>query len=646
MQDIRTALRALARRPGFTLIAHRHARARHWRERCDLQRRRRRPAAAAAVRAEPIAWSCRGSSAPRCSERPGFDRLPSSPGDVTDFISRNTTFEQLAWMRADRVEPDGRRRPGAARRGAGQPQLPQTLGVQPVHGRDFADATARRPRRPDWLRPVAAALRRRTTSLGRAISLNGEPATIVGVLPAVVPLSRRRGAADGLRLRAAAGGLDSRRPDAGAASSSAAARALRSSGGCAHGITAAAAEADLDAIAADIAPRVPRLERRLDRRVVPLREQLVGDVRTAAHRAARGGRLRPAHRLRQRREPAARARRYAAARDRGSLRARRRTLADPPAAADREPRAVAGGRAFSGWPSAGGACRRCCACCPPACRRWPTRPSTGAWSRSRRSSRSSPASFSASAPALHASRVRAQRGLREGARGAVGSRRAHRTRNVLVVVEVALAGDASGLRVAPDTDIRPAAEREHRLPGRRRPDDGGGAAAADIPGRAAGGVFSSGWSRGSSVVPGVDSVAATSSIPLAGTENLRQVTIECSCRGQSRGRKSSRTIRMVTDGYFQAMGIPHVAGEPLPRVPRPEQSAGAAHQLDDGRHRVSWRERRRAANQARGLRSECVRGTPSSASSATRGTRRSTVSLRPQVYVPTAPIRRRRCLSS
>ena len=43
------------------------------------------------------------------------------------------------------------------------------------------------------------------------------------------------------------------------------------------------------------------------------------------------------------------------------------------------------------------------------------------------------------APALQTSRVDLNEGLREGARGSVGSRRAHRTRNVLVVVEVALA---------------------------------------------------------------------------------------------------------------------------------------------------------------------------------------------------------------
>ena len=42
-------------------------------------------------------------------------------------------------------------------------------------------------------------------------------------------------------------------------------------------------------------------------------------------------------------------------------------------------------------------------------------------------------------PALHCTRQDTAEGLREGARGTIGGRRAHRTRNALVVMEVALA---------------------------------------------------------------------------------------------------------------------------------------------------------------------------------------------------------------
>src|SRR4029450_13892313 len=40
-------------------------------------------------------------------QRLGLDRLPSSPGNVTDFRSRNSTLAALASMRADRVNLTG-----------------------------------------------------------------------------------------------------------------------------------------------------------------------------------------------------------------------------------------------------------------------------------------------------------------------------------------------------------------------------------------------------------------------------------------------------------------------------------------------------------------------------------------------------------
>ena len=65
--------------------------------------------------------------------------------------------------------------------------------------------------------------------------------------------------------------------------------------------------------------------------------------------AARRGHLRPADRVRERREPAARARDRAQARDRHSRRDRRRPRPDHPPAADRERRAVDDGRRRSAW---------------------------------------------------------------------------------------------------------------------------------------------------------------------------------------------------------------------------------------------------------------------------------------------------------
>ena len=69
-----------------------------------------------------------------------------------------------------------------------------------------------------------------------------------------------------------------------------------------------------------------------------------------------------------------------------------------------------------------------------------------------------------------------------------------------------------------------------------------------------------------SAVPGVQTVAAASSVPLAGTENLRQVTIDGRPKPEP-GKEVIADFRVVTAGYFQAMGIPHVAGDELPRLP-------------------------------------------------------------------------------
>ena len=92
-------------------------------------------------------------------------------------------------------------------------------------------------------------------------------------------------------------------------------------------------------------------------------------------------------------------------------------------------------------------------------------------------------------PAVQTARVDLIDGLREGARGSTGSRRAHRTRNMLVVVEVALASMLLILAsLLIQTFVR-LLEREHRLSARRRADDGGGVAANGVSGAASGRVL-------------------------------------------------------------------------------------------------------------------------------------------------------------
>ena len=70
-------------------------------------------------------------------QRLGFDRLPASAGDFTDYLRRNRTFESIASMRTEQVNLTGEGEPeriGAVRVTS---QFFDVLGVRPLIGRTF-----------------------------------------------------------------------------------------------------------------------------------------------------------------------------------------------------------------------------------------------------------------------------------------------------------------------------------------------------------------------------------------------------------------------------------------------------------------------------------------------------------------------------
>ena len=565
MHDIKIALRALARRPGFTCIALLTlalgigANAAIFSV-VDAVLLRRLPFADAGRLVIPWAFS------PDVQARVGFDRLPSSPGDVTDFIARNSTFAELASMRAERVNITGSGEPERVGGVRVSRNFLRTLGVQPAFGRDFAaaDATAGRTVIIGyglWQRRFAGA----GDALARPLSVNGEPATIVGVMPAWFrfPSSGEMPTALGLAQTPEIWSLDvltaeQQRTRGG--------KSFAMVGRLRDGVGIQAAEADLAAIAADIARDFPASNAGWTVRVMPLREQLVGSVRSAlvVLLAAVGCVLliacvNVANLLLVR--AAARQREVAV---RYALGAERHQILRQLLLESLTLSLAAGvvGVVIGWW-----GLRALLALLPVdlpslsnATLDWRVVAFTTILSMIT-------GMVFGVVPAFQAARVDLVECLREGARGTVGSRRAHRTRNALVVVEVALAVVlliCASLLIQTfvrllqvDTGFR--AERvltmEVALP-----------RTAYAGPRAA--QFFEGLVARLSALPGIESAAAASAIPLTASENLRQVTIEGRPRPDA-GKEIIADFRVVTDSYFATMGIPRIAGDPLPREPQP-----------------------------------------------------------------------------
>jgi putative ABC transport system permease protein len=498
--------------------------------------------------------------------RLGFDRLPSSPADVEDFRTRNNTFASLASLRADRLNLTGAGEPervGAVRVSA---EFFDVLGVRPIVGRAFLASDPATPRAALiseglWRRRFGAD----PAVAGRAISLNGEPAVVFGVLPAWFRFPSGGELPEGFGFAAVPDiwTLDALTPEQ-----------LRFRGGKSFamigrledGVTIADAEADLRAIAAEIEQRFPDYNAGWTVRVLPLREQLVGGVRPAllvlltavgfvlliaCTNVANLLLVRAATRQREL------CIRHALGASRGRL------------AFDLigESVILAGLAGASGLALAWWGLRTLLALVPT------TLPSlTGASLDLRVLAFTALASMLTGIlfgliPALQGTRCDLSEGLREGGRGTVGSRRAHITRNVLVVGEVALAAVLLiGAALLIQTFVRLL-----RVDAGFRAE---GVLSMEIvlpplvyPNHEAAGFFARLVAR-LSALPGVEKAAATSGLPLSGRENLQQVTIEGEPRPAA-GQEIVSDYRVVTPDYFDALGIARVEGEGLPREPAP-----------------------------------------------------------------------------
>ena len=188
-----------------------------------------------------------------------------------------------------------------------------TLGVKPMLGRDFLPGEDL-PGKPKiamltygtWVKRFGA----RRDVVGQAVSLNGESYTIVGVLPREFAFGPR-GNAEFWTPLLDKNGCEQRRS----------CHNLDGIGRLRDGVTMQAAQADLQAIATQLARQYPGSNQGQGASVIPLSELIVGNVRPILLTLLSGRGSAAADCLRECREPAAGAVREPQARDCGERRA-------------------------------------------------------------------------------------------------------------------------------------------------------------------------------------------------------------------------------------------------------------------------------------------------------------------------------------
>jgi len=159
------------------------------------------------------------------------------------------------------------------------------------------------------------------------------------------------------------------------------------------------------------------------------------------------------------------------------------------------------------------------------------------------------------APAIHAARTNLNEMLKEGGRSIAGGRVRQRIRNLLVTVEVGLSVAlliSAGLLLRSFwrlQDVNPGFRADHLLTAR-----------INLP-RSRYADKSRAWGfykrliEETGAVPGVESIAVTSGVPLGGGNTATELRIEGKPPAPD-GSKPSADWRIVSPGYFRTMGIP------------------------------------------------------------------------------------------
>ena len=210
----------------------------------------------------------------------GSDRNVVSPGNYLDWQSQNHVFADIAALRGWRANLSGVEQPEEVPVEYVTGNLFRTLGVRPLVGRTFTDEEVR-PRGPEavilsyetWQRLFGAS----PSAVGTTVVLNETPRTVVGVMPAgfVSPGASLLGAGAPSRPRM----WLPLRLDPAVDYRATTGRYLVSVARLRPGITLARAQDELATIARRLEQAHPQFDAGWGVRLIPLGDQVVGGVR-------------------------------------------------------------------------------------------------------------------------------------------------------------------------------------------------------------------------------------------------------------------------------------------------------------------------------------------------------------------------------
>lgn len=201
----------------------------------------------------------------------GFPRFSVAPLNFKDWREQNRVFEHLAAFQSMRLNLTGNDKPEAVRGGGVSADFFATLGVKPVLGRASFHSEEDQPGGPRVVVLSQAIWQRRYGSdpriLGRAIVLDGESYTVVGVAPEGFDFPRK----SELWLPAA---FDWAKEHRGA-------HHIGALGRLRPGVSVTQAQVEMSGIAARLARQYPDADEGWGALVIPLHDLLVEDIRPA-----------------------------------------------------------------------------------------------------------------------------------------------------------------------------------------------------------------------------------------------------------------------------------------------------------------------------------------------------------------------------